>query len=109
MEAGSTTAHGRFNQLFRASTPKIADSEIRGLIKKYPPPPNIQSILTKIQSDIAALGENPTESRKLLKKKLAEVLSKKLNISIDASANLASQKRHFVESMAVGEVEKVAL
>lgn len=38
----------RFNQKFRAETPKVSDGEIRGLIRKYPPPPNVEKIKDKI-------------------------------------------------------------
>jgi len=31
----------RIHKLFKGETPKVSDSDIKGLITKYPPPPNI--------------------------------------------------------------------
>ncbi|TNV85492.1 hypothetical protein FGO68_gene9739 [Halteria grandinella] len=39
----------RFNKRFTGETPKVADHAIQGLIKKYPPPPNILKIQERIQ------------------------------------------------------------
>jgi hypothetical protein len=38
----------RINKLFKGETPKVSDSEIKGLITKYPPPPNIQRLIFKL-------------------------------------------------------------
>ncbi len=45
---GTTKTGERINKLFKGSTPKVSDDEIKGLINKYPPPPNIQRIFLQL-------------------------------------------------------------
>jgi hypothetical protein len=41
----------KFNIKFTGETPKVSDLEIQSLIKKYPPPPNIEKIKQKILNE----------------------------------------------------------
>jgi len=41
--------------MFKGETPKLKDPEIKSMIEKYPPPPNIQKLIDKLTK----VAENP--------------------------------------------------